>query len=183
MGISKRLKLIADMVTPGYVTADIGTDHGFVPIYLLRENIAPRVIAVDISEGSLRKAEENAVYFHLADEPEEKYIIDGRKKRPVFASSEKIDFRLSDGLKGITPGEAQSIIISGMGGMLMIRILTEGRDVVDQANELILSPHRDLDAVCEFVNDAGFEIAAREEFTDKKKNYTVIKAVRPSLEK
>ena len=87
MSLSKRLKLIADLVTPGYVTADIGTDHGFVPIYLLRENIAPKVIAVDVSEGSLRKAEENAVYFHLAEEVQEKYIYNGRKKKPVFASS------------------------------------------------------------------------------------------------
>ena len=178
MSLSKRLKLIADLVTPGYVTADIGTDHGFVPIYLLRENIAPRVIAVDVSEGSLRKAEENAVYFHLAEGVQEKYIYNGRKKKPVFASSELIEFRLSDGLSGIEPGEAESIIIAGMGGMLMTRILNDGIAVVRSAKELILSPHRDLQTVIDFVESAGFDIAVREEFIDKKKNYTVIKAVR-----
>ena len=175
MGLSNRLKIIADMVTPGLTVADIGTDHGFVPIYLLREKISPRVIAVDLSEGSLRKAEENAVYFHLADAPLEPYIMVKNKKKPVFASSEIIDFRLSDGLEKVVPGEAQSIIISGMGGMLMIRILRDGIETVKAADELILSPHRDLEKVIDFAEEIGFDITERKDFTDKKKNYTVIK--------
>ena len=80
MAISKRLKYIAGLVTPGYIIADIGTDHGYVPVYLLKEHLVPRAIAVDISKDSLKKAEDLAGRAGLA---------------------EKMDCRLSDGLPDI----------------------------------------------------------------------------------
>ena len=160
MGISKRLKLIAELVTKGNVAADIGTDHGYVPIYLLREKISPRAIAVDVSKGSLEKARENAEFFHLT-------IQDGT-----------IDLRLGDGLSVLQPGEADTIIISGMGGILMTNILEAHKEVSLSAKELILSPHRDADLVRGFLNDYGFEIVFDEVITDKKKSYSIIKGVK-----
>ncbi len=155
MAISERLKLIADLVTEGNVIVDIGTDHGYVPIYLLQKNKVSKAIAVDKSQGSLSKAKQNAERFHL-----------------------DIDLRLGDGLAPLAPNEAQTIIIAGMGGILMINILEAHKKVSLSAKELILSPHRDADLVRGFLKDYGFEIVYDEKITDKKKSYTILKGVK-----
>lgn len=152
MGISKRLKTIAEQVTPGLRAADIGTDHGYVPIYLVRNDICPYVIAADLSNGSLEKAKDNIRRAGLAD---------------------KIECRLSDGLDNILPGEADCIIISGVGGILMRRILSDGMETVRSAKELILSPHRDTDLVKAFAEEADF-IVEETGLTDKNRNYTIL---------
>ena len=160
MAISYRLKYIADLVTPGYIVADIGTDHGYVPLYLLKEGRIPYAIGVDLSRGSLQKARENAVRFRL---------------------SEKMDLRPGDGLSPVRPGEAQSIIICGMGGILMRRILEEGRDTALGARELILSPHRNPELIRAFLLENGFCVIRDEQIEDKMKKYQVFKGVRPTF--
>ncbi len=154
MRISKRLETIADLVTPGYRAGDIGTDHGYVPIYLLRNQICSYVIAVDISKGSLEKASQNIKHAGLA---------------------ECIECRLSDGLSEIHPGEVDSIIISGMGGILMDRILRTSLDVVKEAKELILSPHRNPELITKFAEEYGFAVVYHEEILDKRKYYHIFK--------
>ncbi|MCD8346531.1 MAG: class I SAM-dependent methyltransferase [Lachnospiraceae bacterium] len=115
MQLSKRLAAVADMVTPGLVLADIGTDHAYIPIYLMEQQIIPRAIAADINRGPLARAD-----AHIREHALEK----------------KIETRLSDGLKAFAPNEAQSIVIAGMGGALTIRILENGRkDGVIQTGE------------------------------------------------
>ena len=105
MELSKRLQAVADLVTAGYRVADIGTDHAYIPIFLLASGKIPGAAAMDVNEGPLERArchiEENGL-------------------------TEKISLRLSDGLAGLRPGEAESVVIAGMGGGLIIRILTEG---------------------------------------------------------
>ena len=160
MAISGRLKLIADLVTPGGVAADIGTDHALVPLYLLKENRVSRVIAVDISKDCLKKAQEAVA----------RYGLEGR-----------LVPRLCDGLEKLSPFEADSIIISGMGGILMTNILQKGIAVTKSAKELILSPHRDPDLVRTFLNENDFEIIYDDVILDKKKSYCVIKAVNKSI--
>ena len=232
MAISVRLKTIAELVTPGYRAADIGTDHGYVPIYLLRQGISPFVIAADLSPGSLAKARENVSRAGLsaADESKaESGVIHRRgvesgaasgfaeehgimrecsaesgaagghgtefgnasgfgiglsaanecgtatrfKAEPGMAHG--IVCRLSDGLSAFTPGEIDSIIIAGMGGILMDRILREGIEVVKAAKELILSPHRDVQLLRDFAAEYGFEIQEDILLTDKKKTYPILK--------
>ena len=157
MSISFRLKYIAGLVSPGYTVADIGTDHGYVPVFLLREKIIPHAIAVDLSKGSLEKARELAEQAGLR---------------------EQMDCRLSDGLFDVKPGEAQCIIIAGMGGILMRRILDSGLETVLEADELILSPHRNPELILDFLEEHSFRVVSDEIITDKKKQYRVIKAVR-----
>ncbi len=157
MSISKRLRYIAGLVTPGYVVADIGTDHGYVPVFLLREGIVPRAIAVDVSAGSLSKAVELAQRADLGS---------------------RMECRLSDGLQDVKPKEAECIIISGMGGILMRRILDEGCETAESARELILSPHRDPELIVEFLQEHGFSIVHDEVITDKKRSYRVIKGTK-----
>ena len=160
MAISKRLKEIANLITPGYTVADIGTDHGYVPIYLLKNNISPKTFAMDMSKGSLEKAIESAERLGLSD---------------------VMECRLSDGFDKLAPYEADAAIISGMGGMLMNRILTDGIEVVRTLKEVVLSPHRDAPVIRDFLNNNGFEIIVDEVFEDKGKCYIIIKAVNRSL--
>ncbi len=157
MSISLRLKYIVSLVTPGNRCADIGTDHGFVPACLIKEGISEYVIASDISAGSLKKAEELAKRYDITD---------------------RMICRLSDGLENIAPGEVDTLIISGMGGIAMTNILDKKPAVLDMVSELILSPHRDSNLVRDFVIDHGFVILSDETITDKKKDYVIIKAVR-----
>ena len=154
MSISKRLETIADLVTPGYRASDIGTDHRYVPIYLLRNHICDHVIAADISKGSLEKASLNVKRAGL---------------------TEFIECRLSDGLSEIHPGEVDSIVISGMGGILMDRILRNGIEVVKKAKELILSPHRNPELITDFAEEFGFAVVFHEVLLDKKKYYHIFK--------
>ncbi len=176
MAISNRLKTIAELVTPGYRAADIGTDHGYVPIYLLRNGICSYAIAADLSTGSLEKARDNAHRAGLLIERTDLPGTDETKTdKKAFPLLKGVECRLSDGLAEIRPGEVDSIVISGMGGILMDRILRDGLDVVRAAKELILSPHRDVPLLREFAKEYGFDIVEDIEMVDKKKTYTILK--------
>ena len=151
--LSKRLQAVADMVTPGYVVADVGTDHGYVPIYLVKNNIAPKAYAMDINEGPLQKAKQNI------------------KKEGL---EKEIDTILSDGMKGLKPDTAESVIIAGMGGELIVRILKESK-VNDTLSEMVLSPHRDVDLVRTYIIESGWHIERETMTIDAGKYYNVMK--------
>lgn len=119
MELSKRLKTVAGAVTPGNRVADIGTDHGYVPIYLVKNNICPSALAMDVNPGPLARAKE-----HIAEE----------------GLTERIEVRLSDGLKELDAKEADTIVIAGMGGDLTCRILSAAPDILKEGKELVLSP-------------------------------------------
>ena len=104
--LTPRLKTIAEEIEKGETMADIGTDHGFLPIYLWEAGLCPKVIMTDISRGSLSKADENCRSLH----PETEF-----------------DLRLGSGLEVLSCGEVDSVVIAGMGGILMTEIL--GADV------------------------------------------------------
>ena len=106
------------------VVADIGCDHGYVSIYLVESGIASRAIAMDVRKGPLSGAASNIHDYGLSD-----YITT----------------RLSDGLKALEPGEADAIIIEGMGGKRMMRILEEGNPAALGACFGVLQPQSDLD--------------------------------------
>lgn len=154
--LSIRMRAVADLVTDGLRVADIGTDHGFVPIALVSEGRCPSAIAADVRRGPLSHAAENIRRHALSD---------------------VIETRLSDGLKEIRPGEAQAVIIAGMGGMLMIRILEEGRDVIAAARELILQPQSDIPQVRRWLRSNGFSIISERITLDAGKYYFMMKAV------
>ena len=110
MKLSDRLERIAAKaagVTEGYA-ADVGTDHGFVPIRLIESGKVKHVVAMDVRKGPLERACEHVGEYHMEDQ---------------------IETRLSDGLKELKPGEADTVIIAGMGGELMLRILRDGAHV------------------------------------------------------
>lgn len=128
--ISERLTMAASLVSDGGVLADVGTDHGYVPIYLLQQKRIPRAIAMDINRGPLERAKEHSRLYGL---------------------EEYIDLRLSDGVNALKLGEADSILIAGMGGGLVMHILEDGKEVCHRAKELILQPQSELERVREFL--------------------------------
>lgn len=154
--LSKRLKAVADMVTKGNIAADIGTDHGYVPIYLVKNNISKRAYALDINEGPLKMADKNIRLEGLSD---------------------KITTVLSDGMEQMKDNMAETVIIAGMGGDLIVDILSRGKNIKG-VKELVLSPHKRIDLVRKFLSQNCWKIIKEDMVVDGGKYYTIIKAVK-----
>lgn len=154
--LSKRLQAVADMVTPGLLVADVGCDHAYVSIYLVESNIASGVIAMDVKKGPLEIALHNIKSSGL---------------------ERQITVRLSDGLSKLNQGEAEAVVIAGMGGSLMIRILEEGKQRVAEQKELILQPQSEIHKVREYLHQIGYKIVKEQMLIDMEKYYTLMKAV------
>lgn len=162
--LSKRLERIASFVQPGSRVADIGTDHGYVPIWLVQKGVCRRHWRWMCGKA------------HWS----------GRKntwKRWGFPG--KIELRLSDGLAKLKAGEADTVVIAGMGGKLTCRILEQGRHVWENWSEgkerLILSPQSEQDEVRYFLEEQGFSILREAMLTDEGKYYIVIEAARGTM--
>jgi len=154
--LSERLTAVASLVTPGLRVSDVGCDHGYLSIYLMQNNIATSVIASDVRTGPLSKAAENINAYDMND---------------------LIDLRLSDGLSMIDAGEVDSIVMSGMGGNLMMDILSRGVDVTDKARELILQPQSEISGLRHYLMDNGFVIISESMVFEDYKYYPMMKAV------
>lgn len=160
MQISKRLQTVAGMVTRGNKVADIGCDHAYISCYLIDNNISNRVIAMDINQGPIERAKENIIRFGY---------------------SEKIEIRKSDGLKKLKKDEVDSVVIAGMGGALIIKILSDRMDIVNNVRELILQPQSEIHKVRKKLEEFGFLIVQENMVKEDGKYYVSIKA-RPSKE-
>ncbi len=155
MELSKRMKAVADMVTPGLVVADVGCDHGFVSIYLYEKKIAPKVFAMDVRTGPLDRA---------------------RKHIQGYGYAPYIEIRLSDGVKELQKGEADALICAGMGGRLMAKILKDGYDKIKEMKELVLQPQSDLEGFRIFLRTHHFRINKECMLKEEGKYYVVIQA-------
>ncbi len=161
--LSERLRAAAGLITKGNVVADVGCDHAYTSIYLCREEIAPRVIAMDVNRGPLAGAKQHVEEAQLTD---------------------RIELRLSDGLERLAPGEADTILLCGMGGLLMQRILTDGKNTVEAAKELILQPQSEIAQVRRYLHSEGYTITAERMLKEDGKFYVMMRAVkteRPEL--
>ena len=158
--ISKRLKAVAGFVGEGLVLADVGCDHGYIPIYLIQKKQIPKAIAMDVNQGPLLRAAR-----HIQDWGLEAYI----------------ETRLSDGVKALEPGEAKSIVIAGMGGPLMEKIILEGEEVFAQAEELILQPQSEIGAFRKFLGEQGYCIEAENMVEEDGKYYPMMKVVHGNM--
>lgn len=156
MKLSKRLMNVAEFVSEGLTVADVGTDHGFIPIYLVESGKNQHIIALDINKGPIQRAQ-----AHIKEAGYENHI----------------ETRISDGLQKISPGEVESIIIAGMGGELIIRILDSGKEVLAQVQELVLSPHSEISLVRTYLLENDYQIIREKMLIDDGKYYTIIKAI------
>ena len=144
------------MVTPSHTVADVGCDHAYVSIYLIENEIAPKVIAMDVNEGPLSIAKNNISMKGYED---------------------KIETRLSNGLEKLSSNEVDSIIIAGMGGSLTCKILQNSASKVHSVKELVLQPQSEVDLVRKLLERLGFSIVKEEMLIDDGKYYVVIRAV------
>lgn len=154
MNLSKRLGTVASMVTRGNIAADVGTDHGYVAIYLVEQGISPAAFAMDINKGPLERAKEHIAEAKLED---------------------KITLIQSDGMKGLEGHKVDTAVVAGMGGILICKILKES-PVMGGLKELVLSPHSDVDKVRKCVMEQGFNITDEKMVEDYGKYYNIIKA-------
>jgi tRNA (adenine22-N1)-methyltransferase len=160
MDISKRLQAVAALVSYP-IMADIGTDHGYVPIFLHSLGKITKAFACDVRKGPLEKAKANIV---------------------LYDAQGVIETRLGSGLMPLQAGEAQTAVIAGMGGMLTVRILEDSPEVVASLKELILAPQHDVDAVRRYLHTIGFSIQTELMIKEESKFYNILRCV-PGEEK
>ena len=159
--MTPRLLAVAKMVKNSDCVADVGTDHAYVPVYLVINNIINSAIAMDINKGPIMRADENIKKFSL---------------------TEKIKTRLSDGLNELKNNEADTVIIAGMGGVLINRIIDADKDRLMSVKNYILQP---MTAICEtreYLAKNGFKIVDEKLAKEDEKIYTIILATRGDMD-
>lgn len=152
--LSARMQALVNMVSEGRRVCDVGCDHGWVSIYLIQKGIAEKVYAMDVRTGPLERAKEHIARYQL---------------------EESIETRLSDGLTNLSVGEADCMICAGMGGPLMMKILTEGREKAGVMKELILQPQSELALFRKFLRDEGYKIVTEDMVLEDGKFYPMMK--------
>jgi tRNA (adenine22-N1)-methyltransferase len=162
MEISNRLRAISNLVDEGATIADIGTDHGYIPIYLAKNNIIKYAIACDVNKKPLDKANKNIKQYNL---------------------NNCIETRLSDGLDKLNEEEVDTVIIAGMGGLLIDKILMKNADVAKSINKLILSPHSDIEVVRRTIHKLNYKIIEEKLIKEDNKYYNIICAVKGTEKK
>ena len=152
--LQPRLQLLADLVPQGARLADIGTDHGYIPVYLLQRAHIASAIAADVGREPLQHAVRTA----------EEYGVDG------------IDFRLCDGLAAIEKEETDCVVIAGMGGSTIAHILRDGMEKIRPAR-LLLQPNVALAEVRRTLCELNYRINDERLVQAAGRFYTIISAV------
>lgn len=156
MALSKRLQELAELVPEGRRVVDVGCDHGYLPIELVRKKKIPGAVAMDVRPGPLERARKNIAAYGL-----EKYI----------------ETRLSDGLQALRPGEGEVLVIAGMGGPLMERILTRGAVLADAMPYWVLQPQSDVPRFRRFLQERNRKTVQERMVCEDGKYYPMMLAV------
>lgn len=155
--LSKRLQAVADLLTEEtqkHCVADVGTDHGYIPIYLVEQGICKNAIAMDINKGPLQRAKEHIALHGLGD---------------------YIQTRRSDGLAALKQGEVSAIVIAGMGGATMSGILEAGKSVITEDTLLVLQPQSELLEFRTYLQENHFDILQEDMVQEDGKFYPMMK--------
>lgn len=155
--LSERLRVIADRMDNCKTMADIGTDHGFLPTYMIESGRCERAVAADISQPSLEKARQ------LCEE------------RGITAC----EMRVGDGLDVLEPGEVEGVVIAGMGGTLIAEILDGGRSVSESLKRIVMQPRTASGELRKWLMDNGYRIVAEDVVYEGKFVPQIITAVPP----
>lgn len=154
LDISLRLKTIASMVEKCEVLVDVGTDHAYIPIYLVKKGICSKAIASDINKGPVEKAK-----FNIK--------LEGLKS--------KIECRLGSGLSTVVKNEVDVAVIAGMGGNLIRDIILQDEEVFKNMEYAILQPVQNPEVLREFIYKRGYEILDEELCIEEGKYYQILK--------
>ncbi|KAF1084052.1 tRNA (adenine(22)-N(1))-methyltransferase [Sporotomaculum syntrophicum] len=157
MELSRRLAALARHVPAGETVADIGTDHAYLPIYLIQQGISPWIVAGDINRKPYEAARLNVQSSGL---------------------NKSIDLRLGDGLNILKPGEVSVLVVAGMGGKTVCTILEQGRAVLQQMRRLVIQPMNDIYMVRRWLLDNGWRLADEEMVVEDRHYYVIIVAER-----
>lgn len=152
--LSPRLAAVADWVPPGAAVADVGTDHAYLPVWLLLHDRVRSAIAADLRPGPLDSARRTAAQHGV---------------------TERLSFRLCDGLSGIRPEEADAVAIAGMGGETIAAIL-EAAPWTRAGTTLLLQPMTSLPDLRIWLQANGYRIFREQVVRDGGKLYTVLEA-------
>ena len=155
MELTPRLRTVAEFVPSGAEFADIGTDHAYLPAWLILCGKIEHAIAADLRSGPLERARETA----------EKYAV-----------SDRMDFRLCDGLTAIKPGEADTVAIAGMGGETIAHILSFAPWTKDEGITLILQPMSSQEDLRRWLSENGYVVEVERVVREEKTFYTVLVA-------
>jgi tRNA (adenine22-N1)-methyltransferase len=158
MELTRRMKAVAGLVSEGYKIADIGTDHAYIPIYLIERKKIPEAIAMDINEGPLSRAREHVTESGFLD---------------------LIQLRRSDGMENLVQGEVESAVIAGMGGALVIKILEKDWNLTVSLKECILQPQSEIAKVRAFLIQEGFLFLEEDMILEEGKFYPMMKVIPP----
>ena len=153
--LDARLAAVAACVRPGRRVADIGTDHAYLPVWLVQEGICPAAIASDLRPGPLESARRTVETAGLQD---------------------KISLRLGDGLSTVSPEEAEDIVIAGMGGETIAAILAAAPWVRREAFWLVLQPMSRAEDLRRWLLTSGFSLESERLVTHGRRLYPVIVA-------
>ena len=156
INISERLKCVAGLVNKGARVADIGTDHAYLPIYLVQNGISNKVYACDVRKEPLRRAK-----LHIDE----------------YGLSDKITTQLCDGPKGINKGDVDTVTICGMGGKLMKNILKAGIDKLGDNTQLVLSAQSELRDFRKYLLETGIYIKSEHMLLEDGKYYFIFDCV------
>ena len=151
--LSDRLRVIAGLIENGSSVADIGTDHGYLPVYLAQTGISGRIIASDISSASLDAA---------------------RRSAAKYGVTESITFLVAPGLDRIGLGDIDTVVIAGMGGENIVGILRDAPWTRCAEVKLILQPQSKRDVLFRFLYDSGYEISEIKYVIDNGKRYCIV---------
>lgn len=149
--IGPRLCAIARRVPPGSTVADVGTDHGLLPVYLVRAGIVRRCIGIDSSAGSILVARRNCERFGA-----------------------RVDLRLGKGLAPLVPGEAEVLILAGLGAQTIVQILSEQLEVVSKCALIIVQPMRDLAQFRRWADRSGLVYRTEDLVTERRQQYSIM---------
>ena len=152
--LSERLSVAAEFVRQGAVFADVGTDHAYLPIFLLENGRITKAFALDINEGPLNKARENA------------------KNTGFF---DKMEFILTDGALALSDKGITDVAICGMGGELIADIIERAPFLKDSAIRLILQPMTKQAHLRRYLAERGFKILEESFVSEERHHYTVMK--------
>jgi tRNA (adenine22-N1)-methyltransferase len=153
--LSRRLEKLASYVEATDILGDIGTDHGYIPIYLIENNVTNQIIASDLNQGPLDNAKEEL------------------SQRGLMQS---VDLRLGGGLEPYTPGEINTALIAGMGGTLIKNILEDGQEHLPYLKKLILQPMHGVVELRRFLLNNGYRIVDEDLIYENNIYYEIIVA-------
>jgi len=167
--LTPRLKLIASLVPRGSTVADIGTDHAYIPIWLVNSGIAKHAIASDKSIGPLKIAEENIKHYNCEDK------IELRQGDGLAVLAQANEFNEGPGnvpaAGSADPNDGLHVIIGGMGGILIAEILENGKEIAKSAERLILQPMTAQSELREYLTANGYTIIGEHVTREKEKFY------------